>query len=177
MHLFALLTGVSLFAATVRCSSPYACTDLYRGHLFVSPNKRKSLHRGNEHRDVFVKKSGDLFVSTRNECHLHKPSSCKHPHFTFEMCQGRNEPDDAGCECLLWSKMIDVNMELTLFAVSRNYAGFPSIAAYGNSLVTLYTGRLRLTTSKDPEICVSTTIDEEVNQQKAKLNLMPCSEG
>lgn len=101
MRLSALIIVVgSLFATAVCSSPPYTCTELVRGHLFVSPNKRRqSSHHNIEHRAVFVNKKGNLLVSTRRECHLHKPSSCKHPYFTFEMCQGSDEAENAGCEC------------------------------------------------------------------------------
>lgn len=59
-------------------------------------------------------------------------------------------------------------------SVSRTYAGFPSVAAYGNSLVTLYTGKLKLSRSLDPELCVSTTIDDETDEI-AVLKLSSCS--
>lgn len=54
MRLFTFLILVSLFATVICSSSPYTCTDLYCGHLFISPNRRHSSQHNIQHRDVFV---------------------------------------------------------------------------------------------------------------------------
>jgi hypothetical protein len=144
-------------------SSIITCTNVFTGGLSLTMNRRprhSSLDK-QEHL-INLDQHDRLFTSP-----YHK-YDC--PSFTFEMCQS-DQQTGVGCEC---RPIITLSPPLiSPFSVGHSYVGYPSAASYGNSMVTLYTGRIK--SSAEPDKCVSAS-NIKGSSRFAEVKLSKCSQ-
>lgn len=166
LRLFPLVLCLLLLCILPLSSSTptITCTDVFTGPLSLTLNRRPRHPTIDEQEhSINLDEYDRLFVSPTH--------SYDWPTFTFEMCQS-DKQTGVGCEC--WRRIqLDVCMFSSSSPVGHSYVGYPSAASYGNSMVTLYTGRIK--SSADPDKCVSAS-NIKGSTRIAEVKLSTCSQ-
>lgn len=163
MEVITLLTLFSLLSL-VRCaplSTLLTCSIVHRGPLFLVWNGAHSPPQA-PRQLVDIDHKGRLYISSERLCE----STVR---FVYEKCQ--NEGGETGVGCALGRPKLKRRVTALLIAaptVSPNYAGFPAAASFGNSMVSLYTGRLKLAGQRDR--CVSSQAREHGSGADVRLS-------